>query len=101
MSETQPKEPQANCPQYAESSRDSQAEFLNSTGLPFQTLLPESAIEQALVQEQVKYHQCVYSPVVTLRMFLSQVLEADKSLLNAVVRATGQTHTQAARMCER
>ncbi len=61
--------------------------FLNSTGLPFQTLLPESAIEQALAQEQVKYRQCVYSPVVTLWMFLSQVLEADKSLRNAVVRA--------------
>ena len=29
--------------------------FLNSIGLPFQKLLPESAIEQALAQEQEKY----------------------------------------------
>ncbi|MEO0947803.1 MAG: IS4 family transposase, partial [Cyanobacteria bacterium J06641_5] len=60
--------------------------LLNSVGLPFQDLLPASAIEQLLAQEQVNYRQCLYSPVVTLWMFLSQVLEPDKSLRNAVNR---------------
>lgn len=60
--------------------------LLNSVGLPFQDLLPASAIEQLLAQEQVSYRQCLYSPIVTLWMFLSQVLEPDKSLRNAVNR---------------
>ena len=60
--------------------------FRNSLGLPFQELFPESAIEQVLAEEQVRYRQCVYSPVVTLWMFLTQVLDTDKSLRNGVAR---------------
>ncbi|MGK7906356.1 MAG: IS4 family transposase [Synechococcus sp.] len=62
--------------------------LLNSMGLPWQELLPASAIEKVLADEQVSYRQRVYTPVVTLWMFLSQVLDADKSLQNAVNRAS-------------
>ena len=61
--------------------------LLNSMGLPWQELLPASAIEKVLADEKVSYRQRVYTPVVTLWMFLSQVLDADKSLQNAVNRA--------------
>ena len=62
--------------------------LLNSMGLPWQELLPASAIEKVLADEQVSYRQCIYTPVVTLWMFLSQVLDADKSLQNTVNRAS-------------
>ena len=60
--------------------------FLHSVGLPFQELLTASAIKQALEDEQVRYRESVYSPVVTLWMFLTQVLDTDGSLRNAVDR---------------
>ncbi|MEO0803811.1 MAG: transposase domain-containing protein, partial [Cyanobacteria bacterium J06642_2] len=61
--------------------------LLASLGCPWQELLPASAIEQVLAEEQVSYRQCLYTPVVTLWMFLSQVIDADKSLQHAVNRA--------------
>ncbi|MEM1281436.1 MAG: IS4 family transposase [Cyanobacteria bacterium P01_H01_bin.152] len=60
--------------------------LLNSIGLPFQKLLPASVIEQALDDEQVRYRESIYSPVVTLWLCLTQVLDSDGSLRNAVVR---------------
>lgn len=53
--------------------------FSQSLGLPFRKLLPESEIEQVLVEEKVQYRNCVFTPAVTLWAFLSQVLEPDKS----------------------
>ena len=61
--------------------------LLASIGCPWEELLPACAIEQVLAEEQVSYRQCVYTPVVTLWMFLVQVIDADKSLQNAVNRA--------------
>ena len=58
--------------------------FTQSLGLPFRELLPQSEIEQVLVEEGVHYRNCVYTPVVTLWAFLSQVLEPDKSMRKAV-----------------
>ncbi len=63
-------------------------QLLSCIGCPWQELLPASAIEQVLAEEQVSYRQCLYTPVVTLWMFLFQVIDADKSLQNAVNRAS-------------
>ena len=60
--------------------------FTESWGLPFRDLLPQSEIEQVLLEEGVSYRNCVFTPVVTLWAFLSQVLEADKSMRKAVSR---------------
>ena len=60
--------------------------FIDSVGLPFQDLLPAPEIEVILEAEQVKYRNHVFSPVVTIWAFLSQVLAPDKSLGNAVSR---------------
>ena len=60
--------------------------FANSVGLPFRDLLPESMIIEALEAEKVKYRNRLFNPIVTLWAFLSQVLDSDKSLQNAVSR---------------
>lgn len=60
--------------------------FLQSTGLPFREVLPESVIEKELKAEGVKYYNSIYNPVVTLWAFLSQVLDPDHSLRHAVSR---------------
>jgi hypothetical protein len=63
-------------------------QFNQSVGLPWQEILPESRIEEILVEENIQYRNCVYTPIVTLWALLSQVLDPDKSLSNAVKRIT-------------
>lgn len=60
--------------------------FANSIGLPFREVLPESAIVEVLAAEKVKYRNRLFNPIVTLWAMLSQVLDSDKSLQNAVSR---------------
>ncbi len=61
-------------------------QFSSSFGLPFEKILPQAVIEETLKEEKVKYRQRLYSPIVTLWAFLSQVLDADKTCHNAVSR---------------
>lgn len=60
--------------------------FTKSLGLPFQDLLPESAIQQVLDELKIKYRCRLFNPFVTLWAFLSQVLDVDKSCHNATSR---------------
>ena len=60
--------------------------FVRRAGLPFQEVLSEASIQSALVEEKVKYRNRLYTPMVTIWLFLSQVLDPDKSLSNAVKR---------------
>jgi hypothetical protein len=60
--------------------------LMQSLGLPWQALLPESRLEAMLQEEDVLYRNCVYTPIVTLWAMVSQVLDPDKSLSNAVKR---------------
>jgi len=41
-------------------------QFNQSIGLPWQTILPASRIEEILAEEKVHYRNCIYTPVVTL-----------------------------------
>ncbi|EDX73794.1 Transposase, IS4 family protein [Coleofasciculus chthonoplastes PCC 7420] len=61
-------------------------QFTNSVGLPFRELLPESTLVEALEAEKIEYRNRLFNPIVTLWAFLSQVLDTDKSLQNAVSR---------------
>jgi hypothetical protein len=54
--------------------------------LPFQELLPESVIEQAIDELKIKYRRRLFDPIVTLWAFLSQVLDVDKSCHNTTSR---------------
>jgi Insertion element 4 transposase N-terminal len=60
--------------------------FENSVGLPFQELLGQDFIEQILKEQGINYRNTVYTPVVTIWAWLSQVLDNDKSLRNTVGR---------------
>lgn len=57
-----------------------------SVGLPFAEVLSASTIEAVLDEEQVRYRRVVFTPIVTIWAFLSQVLSTDKSLRNTVSR---------------
>jgi hypothetical protein len=60
--------------------------FQNSIALPFEQVLPEAVLQQVLQEQGVKSRQVLYTPIVVLWAWLSQVLDADKSLSNAVNR---------------
>ncbi len=60
--------------------------FQTSIGLPFEPVLPEAMVQQLLQEQGVKSRQVLYTPIVVLWSWLSQVLDADKSLSNAVNR---------------
>ena len=60
--------------------------FQNSLALPFAGVLSEAVIQSVLEQQSVQYREVLYTPMVTLWAWLSQVLDTDKSLSNAVSR---------------
>jgi hypothetical protein len=59
-------------------------QFRQSLGSPWEKILPDSRLEELLAAEKVAYRNCVYSPIVTLWAMVSQALDPDKSLRNAV-----------------
>ncbi len=60
--------------------------FQNSIALPFEQVLPEGTIQKVLQEQGVSYRQTLYTPIVVVWAWLSQVLDGDKSLSNAVKR---------------
>lgn len=60
--------------------------FQNSVALPFEQVLSEAVMQQVLEEQGISYRQTLYTPIVVLWAWLSQVLDADKSLSNAVNR---------------
>jgi hypothetical protein len=60
--------------------------FSTAPELPFAEELSEESIRVALREEGVSFRDCLYAPWVTLWVFLSQVLSADHSCRDAVVR---------------
>ena len=63
-----------------------QHQFLQDGNLPFSDILSTELIEQALTALQVGLIDCLYTPLVTLCVFLGQVLSADHSCRSAVAR---------------
>ncbi len=63
-----------------------QQQFLQDGNLPFSDVLSTELIEQALTAPQVGWVDRVYTPLVTLYLFLGQVLSADHSCRAAVAR---------------
>ena len=57
-----------------------------SNVLPFPDILDAEMVESALAEEGVRFNACIYTPLVTLCMFLSQVLDPDHSCRAAVAR---------------
>ena len=57
-----------------------------STVLPFHEILDARMVDAALAEEQVSFDDRIYTPLVTLWVFLGQVLNADQSCRAAVAR---------------
>ena len=76
-----------------------QQQFLQDGNLPFSDILSTGLIEQALTALQVGLVNCVYTPLVTLRVFLGQVLSADHSCRAAVARLIAYRIARKQRAC--
>src|SRR5271170_221459 len=61
-------------------------EVAKSPGLPFAHLLSQDQVEQALREEKVCWSERLYTPLVTVWVFLSQVIDPDHSMRQAVAR---------------
>jgi hypothetical protein len=76
-----------------------QHQFLQDGNLPFSDILSTGLIEQALTALQVGFVDCVYTPLVTLCVFLGQVLSADHSCRAAVARLISYRVARRERPC--
>jgi Transposase DDE domain len=61
-------------------------QFAQTDGLPFQQVLSEEVVAAALREENAGWRDCLFTPVLTLWAFLSQVLCTDGSCRAAVLR---------------
>ncbi len=61
-------------------------ELRNAPQLPFHDLLDPATVNQVLDKNQVSFRDRIFSPLVTLWTFLSQVLSLDHSCREAVAR---------------
>jgi Transposase DDE domain len=61
-------------------------QFAHAPALPFADLLPPEEVRHALQAEQVTFRDRLFAPLVTLWVFLSQVLDPDHSCRAAVAR---------------
>ena len=76
-----------------------QRQFLQEGNLPFTNVLTESTIKQSLTAVNLCWLDRVYSPLVTLWVFLSQVLSVDHSCRGAVARLIAHRVSQGQRVC--
>ncbi|MEA5452144.1 hypothetical protein VB780_26455 [Leptolyngbya sp. CCNP1308] len=60
--------------------------YQNSVGLPFAKVLPEAEIQSVLDEQGITYRQVLYTLMVVLWSWISQVLDVDSSLNHAVNR---------------
>src|SRR4051794_40883301 len=74
-------------------------QYLQAGDLPFSDVLSEEVIEQALAAIKTCWLDRIYSPLVTLWVFLGQVLSADHSCRAAVARLIAHRLSQGQRRC--
>jgi hypothetical protein len=74
-------------------------QFLQDGNLPFGNVLSEGIVEQALATINTFWMDRIYSPLVTLWVFLGQVLSADSCCRAAVARLIAHRLSQGQRPC--
>src|SRR5580704_7658995 len=74
-------------------------QFLQDGELPFSNLLTEGVVAQALTAFNVCWLDRIYSPLVTLWVFLSRVLSADHSCRAAVARLIAHLISRGEKPC--
>jgi hypothetical protein len=84
---------------FREQVRFLRRQFLQDGELPFNDVLSESAVAQALKALDVVWLDRIYSPLVTLWVFLGQVLSQDHSCRAAVARLIAHRISRGERPC--
>ena len=56
-----------------------QQQFLQDSTLPFSNVLSGEIVSQAVTAVELSWNDSIYTPLVTLWVFLSQVMSADHS----------------------
>src|SRR4051812_36308268 len=74
-------------------------QFLQDGGLPFSDVLSEDAVARSLATIKTRWLDRIYSPLVTLWVFLGQVLSADHSCGAAVARLIAHRLSRGQRPC--
>lgn len=74
-------------------------QFLQDGELPFTDVLPNDTVAQALAALNIVWLDRIYSPLVTLWVFLSQVLTQDHSCRAAVARLIAHRASRGERPC--
>lgn len=74
-------------------------QFLQDGDLPFTDVLSEGVVEQAMTAINVIWLDRIYSPLVTLWVFLGQALSADSSCRAAVARLIAHRLSRGQRAC--
>lgn len=74
-------------------------QFLQDGDLPFTDVLPEDLVAQTLTAVGVIWNDRIYTPLVTLWVFLSQVLSADHSCRAAVARLIAHLVSRGEKPC--
>ena len=74
-------------------------QFLQDGDLPFTDVLSEGVVEQAVTAIEVCWLDRIYSPLVTLWIFLGQVLSADPPCRAAIARLIAHRLSRGQRPC--
>src|SRR5258708_23927134 len=74
-------------------------QFLQEGRLPFTDVLSSETISEALKQIKTPWNDGIFTPLVTLWVFLGQVLSADHSCLAAVARLIAHRVSQGESPC--
>ena len=74
-------------------------QFLQDGGLPFTDVLTAECISKVVEEIHLCWNECIYTPLVTLRVFLGQVLSADPSCGAAVARLIAYRVSQGLKAC--
>src|SRR5262249_49225444 len=74
-------------------------QFLQDGDLPFTNVLSEQTVEQALTASGTSWLDRIFSPLVTLWVFLGQILSADHSCRAAVARLIAHRLCRAQKPC--
>src|SRR5262249_52987137 len=74
-------------------------QFAQAPGLPFADVLDPAHVEQALAEEKSTFRDRLFAPLVTLWVFLSQVLDPDHSCRQAVARLLAYRAAQGLPAC--
>ena len=73
--------------------------FAQTEGLPFNEILSTETIRNIMDEEVDAYRDRIFSPLITLSAFLSQVLSSDHSCNNAVAKVIAERVAQGEAPC--